>query len=398
MKKTTNRYIFALIVAAIVLTGCTQISTTENDVVDALNKSEEQTSTSNNFREVFEIPSESERESLPDCSSVLYTDFPTDISKIYTITPLGNVDPPEHTIPTDHLYMHFHPGGTNTNTYDLIAPADVWVIHIISYFGSTLDPEDNVIYFAVCKDVIGYYNHVKELSPGMKKIVEEECGSDGVADNKNCFVQSFEPVKAGTYMGKIGRLQGNFDFGTIDLRTEHDFINKERYAKRTLHIQCPTDYYSSELKDRFLKLMPRSDGSCGKINYDIPGTLQGNWFYGNATEYYGGDWVKHAFFGYDNEKPDLAVISIGGVIVDEVDGLRWTFAPEISGIKNVRFENTAIESIYCYDKNSEDQFNIGPKGKIVMQLVSGSELKIEHQTGSCSGNEQFGVNAVVYGR
>src|SRR3972149_3967016 len=119
MKKTTNRYIFALIVAAIVLTGCTQISTTENDVVDALNKSEEQTSTSNNFREVFEIPSESERESLPDCSSVLYTNF--------------------------------HPGGTNTNTYDLIAPADVWVIHIISYFGSTLDPEDNVIYFAVCK-------------------------------------------------------------------------------------------------------------------------------------------------------------------------------------------------------------------------------------------------------
>lgn len=353
----------------------------------------------NESREVLEIPSEAERAILPECSDILYTISYVKIENINAITPLGNVDPPDHTIPTNHVYTHFSAGGMSKKTYELFAPADIWILHIYSNFGITQDSEDHTIYFAVCKDVIGYFNHVKKLTPEINGIIKKECGEEGIADNKDCFVETLEPVAAGTVLGEVGGLQGNFDFGTIDLRTEHDFVNKERYAKRTLHIQCALDYYNEDLKNEYYSLLARKDGSCGKINYDLLNTLQGNWFYGGATEFYGGDWTKHAFFGYDNEKPELAVISIGGTIVPDNEGLRWTFTPEDIGTENRRFADIKADgNIYCYDKNNEDEFNIGPKGKILVKMMTDEELKVEFQEGSCSGNLSFTSDAKIYER
>ena len=39
-------------------------------------------------------------------------------------------------------------------------------------------------------------------------------------------------------------LQGNFDFGLLDMRVTRTFANAERYQyARTPHIVCPYDYY-----------------------------------------------------------------------------------------------------------------------------------------------------------
>lgn len=348
-------------------------------------------------REALEIPSESEREKLPDCSDIVYTQEYIDPLKIREIGPLGNVDPPAHTIPTNHVFTHLDLPRVSTQTLPLYLPADAWITHISIGKGFTQDPEDDTIYFAVCKDVIGYFNHVKKLSPELQKIVDDYQCPEGTSLGQGCYMEVLTPVKKGTYIGEVGRLQGNFDFGTIDLRKEHPFVNKERYAKRTFHIQCPFDYYTPELKEKYYSLL-QNKGNCGKINYDIATTLQGNWFYGNSKEYYGGDWVKHAFFGYDSVKTEKAVISIGGVIVPE-EGLRWKFIPLSTGLINRKFDDVKNGgNIYCYDANNQDEFNKSPQGRILVKMEDDLKVKLEHQSGSCSESMSFTEKAKVYER
>ena len=45
------------------------------------------------FRKDPELPSESERGQLPDCEGKFFSNLPVDLSKIYEITPLGNLAP-----------------------------------------------------------------------------------------------------------------------------------------------------------------------------------------------------------------------------------------------------------------------------------------------------------------
>lgn len=341
-----------------------------------------------------ELLSEAERSGLPECDNTPYHVAPVDLSKVMSITPMGNVEPPEHTIPTNHMYMHFGAQGQSDERFDLAAPADAWVTSVRKTPGF-LDPEDYTIYFAVCRDVYGYFNHVKGVSQKVQEILERN-GCD--ASQTSCNVQSMEKVSEGDLLGAVGGLQANFDFGTIDMRRTNGFINPARYAPRTLHIACPLDYYSEPSRSQIANLLQSVDKSCGNIMQDVPGTLQGNWFFGDGNEFIGGSWVNMLFFGYDRVDPSLAVIAAGGVFTEP---LRWKFSPEDSGKSNVMFDKIKPDGdIYCYDERINDPngiHNKGPTGKIIVQLVGETQLKIERQDGSCSGSFVFS-NPTIYDR
>ena len=344
---------------------------------------------------------EKESGSLPECSSVLYTEAFVEIDKINEITPLGNTEPPGHTIPTNHMYVNLFQQGTQKTTLPLYAPADIWITDIVSSTGF-LDPEDYTIRFSVCKDVIGYFNHVKKLSPEMQAILDNnKCQDFGVGSSDRCEVKVFEPVESGAHIGEVGALQGNFDFGTYDFRTTHDFINPERYADRTLHIECGFDYYIPELKEQFIGLLEEeSEGNCGKTNYDILGTLQGNWFNGDTTEVSPETWNQHLYIGYDNVDPSLAVISVGGVFVDEPT--KWLFTPKESGTTNLVPEKVRTgEIIYCYEKTEDApdyRYRGSESGKILVQLITNEKIKIEYQNKNCVEDLKFTNNAKIYER
>ena len=328
-------------------------------------------------------------EYLPNCNDIFYTTPFVEIEKINEITPLGNTEPPSHTIPTNHVYVHLFNQGEQTETLPLIAPADIWITEILSSQGY-LDPEDYSIRFALCKDVFGYFNHVKFLSTELQEILKKE----GCSGGNDCFIQPLKPIRIieGSYLGEVGRLQGNFDFGTFDLRETHDFINSDRYGDRTLHIQCGFDYYTPELREQFMGLLEEeSEGNCGKTNYDILGTLQGNWFNGNSYEFLPETWNQHLYFGYDNTNPSLAVISIGGVFVDEP--VKWLYLAQESGTTNLNPGKVSIgETIYCYERTEDGpgyRYRGVDNGKILIKLVNNMEIKIEYQKGDCSGDLAF---------
>src|SRR5438105_1573568 len=51
--------------------------------------------------------------------SAMFSQSPIDVAVISTITPIGNLNPPDHTLPTNHAYF-FHPSSPNA---EVRAPA-----------------------------------------------------------------------------------------------------------------------------------------------------------------------------------------------------------------------------------------------------------------------------------
>ncbi len=342
------------------------------------------------FRNSPEIPSEAERAALRECSGKQFTTLPVDLTNVYEIVPLGNLAPPGHTLPTEHTYMHFNAGGSSTELFTLYAPAEVYITSITRGTGFTQDPVDYTIYFALCKDVVGYYNHVKELSPQLAAIeTSGNCRTNPGSTNYQYCENQLDRVAAGAEMGKVGRLQGNFDFGLIDLSKTNNFSNPSRYGLRSLHIQCPYDYYDTANREKFFALITRNDAKqCGEVMQDVTGTAQGNWFYGTSRADMGGDWGKYLSLVYDNKDPSLQVVSIGGIFTNAGT---WKFTPTTSGVTNRNFAHvTSDDNIYCYEAADK-------QGKILIQLTSATELKIEKQIGSCSQSNAF-QNSSSYSR
>lgn len=359
----------------------------------------EEPKTERDESKTFETPSKSEIEQLPECSEVLLTQSPVDINSITAIEPIGSSNPPEHTLPSMSTDVYIFVNTRETEkTVPLYAPGNMWLISITPRYGATQDPEDHVIQYAFCKDVYGIVDHVKSFSPEIKEIINNfECKYGGVPGDNKCPILLFEPIKAGTLLGTVGRLQGNFNFGTWDLRHNNSFIAPEKYNVRALHSTCPFDYYSAELKGQLMNLIDRSDKKCGTVEYDIPGTLQGEWFYGNAGNNMPGDWVNHLFFGYSNNIPEAAVISVGGVFLEPT---RWMFKPKLTGTKNLAFQYATDDKIYCYENDGNSEYRSyekGVTGKILVQMTDPMKLKIEHKSGACSEDESF-VNPTVYNR
>ncbi|MCH8003299.1 MAG: hypothetical protein IH934_01605 [Nanoarchaeota archaeon] len=344
----------------------------------------------------IELPTEDEMTLLPECDDKLFTTFPVDMNEVESITPLGNLGPPGHTFPTQH--PHIHLGVYETSyAYPLYAPADVYITSVAWSEGATQDPVDYVIYFALCKDIIGYYNHVKTLSNEVKDIIEKvECESFSTDSEGSCTKVLLDKVDEGTLLGEVGLKQGNFDFGLIDLRKPLDFIKPERYPTRDQYLNCAFDYYPENMKQQFYGLINRVDGTCGIVMQDVPNTLKGNWFHETSPKKYVVDWNVYLAFVDHFEDPSIQVVSIAGIFTEPS---LFKFIPKQSGAINREFSQvTADGTIYCYEgANVIRDFETVPSGKILVEMTGDETLQIERQSGSCSGSESF-KNPEIYNR
>lgn len=341
------------------------------------------------FRQAPEIPTSAEQSKLPDCASAVFSFAPVDLYKLMSIAPLGNLAPPGHTFPTEHMFFHITAGGVTTNTIPLAAPGDAYITLISLGRGLTQDPVDYTIFFAPCKDVIAYYNHVKSISPELEKIVAASpCAFSGESKETRCNIITLTPVAKGAYIGEVGRLQGNFDLGLIDLRKTHSFANQSRYGARSPYIQCPLDYFNDAAKSLLYALLSRQDKYCGTIAQDIPGTLKGNWFFGNARADSGSDWDKYLAFVDDNQRADISVVSVGGIFTTAG---KWEFSPQKNGSINRAFADVVPDgTIYCYESQSM-------AGRLLTRLESVTKLTIERQEGNCEQAALF-VDPTTYTR
>lgn len=341
------------------------------------------------FRKDPEIPAAGEMANIPPCENKRFVTPPVDLTRIYEISPLGAIGPPGHTFPTEHLFFHIHATGASTETIPLLTPADVHLTLISFSSGLTNDPVDYTLWFALCRDVIGYFNHVKAVSPELDAIVSRnECKFSGESKQTRCTIETLTQMKNGALMGYVGGYQGNFDFGAFDLSKTLLFANPSRYGTRSLHIQCALDYYGETFKNRMALLIARPDKHCGVVAQDIPGTLKGNWFFGASRADLGSDWDKHLGFLQDNGDPGLSVVSVGGTFTKSG---KWEFRPLSSGFVNRSFGEVKPDGyVYCYEAAKQS-------GRILVEMTSPAELKIEHQQKACSESMVF-VDPITYKR
>lgn len=291
-----------------------------------------------------------------------------------SVTALGNLNPPGHVLPTDHIYFydgdlsHNQPFGAEVR--DVVMPATGAVIWMIKPSGT-----DYKIMFRATQYFYFYLDHILlTREPKVGEILE-----------------------AGTKIGVTGKGSA-IDLGAFDMTVSHTgFVDTLRYGGQTLHYVAPRSYFTPALQteiDAHLYRSPTASDKGGKIDYSIPGKLVGDWFLlGLPKDSSGGPygWTRSVAFVYDYYDPTSVRISIGGTIGPA--GV-WRPADDAPRPETV----TPASGIVAYKLLSPFDPNFPYTAVLLVQMTDPSTIKLEYFAGSNANPTQFTSNAVTFVR
>jgi DNA-binding beta-propeller fold protein YncE len=322
-----------------------------------------------------------------DGSESVFTVSPANIESISSIVLLGNLNPPGHVFPTDHIYLYISnsDGDDRPDVVTLYSPGDLTVTAIEASEHVTAGFPDYSITLRTCEDITVVLGHVSSLSTEIfgdtsafdrwTLVNEHSTGGETYRSwRKICAIQ----VTAGEILGTVGGnpRQYALDLGVYDRRHTHDHVaNPNRWLKtRYLHAVCPLSLYEAgPVRNRLLDLVHQdkvegdSSTRSGTLQ-DLPGTAQGCWFLSGISDTYPED--PHLALVRSNVHPARAVLSVGNSIPD-LDSAAYEFLPETSGLLNRDFGDI-IPNGQIYG------FQIGHyAGIIVVQMSDAETLWIE---------------------
>lgn len=228
-------------------------------------------------------------EQKEDCVSnpnPIFTHPIADISKITWISRYGN-------------NAFYNPGsqarsyvavreGESTPVY---APSNVTITRIYfsdknasQFFGREFVRPEYRIDFTVSCEVRVAYDHILSLSDKLKPYAPQV-----PAPGKNDGVVVSIPLQAGEVIGYTsGAIPGRtFDFFLLNYARKAEHINPSRWTTdHSLYMDCQYNYFPDELKQQYIAFIDEVKGvrDCGPTVREVPNTLLGYWFKGNATE------------------------------------------------------------------------------------------------------------------
>ncbi len=327
---------------------------------------------------------------------ITFTYSPLEENLIDSITPLGNLNPPGHTFPTDHIYLNLSEG-QDAPPYAMIrAPADgiITGIELGVYDrpdgGGTY--EDYALDFTYTSTFKGYFYHLN----GLDQSILQEAGTL----NTDGYTDVHIPVEAGDVLGKIEWIQPygyGMDWGVIDYDVTLGFTNSDRYedpCHPPLHSVCPLDYCAEPLKTSLYEKVGRTaEPRGGKIDFDQPGKLVGNWFAEGIDESDPlGDWSNHLAFVYNLYDPTQIKISIGGNL--SITGL-YSVVGNFPDPADVSIETGKV----CYQLQGTPMESGGgqQEGVLIAQVVDTNRIKVDTIEGvQASSDPDFTENAKYY--
>ena len=206
---------------------------------------------------------------------------PVDPSNIRWITPLGALNPPSHTLPTDHIYFYFASADSSVQPtaarLPCFAPGDGTITWMLGGPGV-----ESKIIVRQTSTLSYYIDHV---------ILGATMGVGTV-------------LTAGQQIGVTGPAFA-VDLGVINDTITIGFVNPARYTDgEMLHTDAPLKYYTEPLRSQLYANVQRLGAEKdGTIDYDRAGTLAGNWYsqFGDVP----------ISFAYDTYDPAVPLISIG---------------------------------------------------------------------------------------
>ncbi len=327
-----------------------------------------------------------------------------------SITPLGNLSPPDHTVPTDHIYMVIKENNTIDPAYDrpVRAPGDITIQsinHNTTKKQGAVFSNDYALDFSPCTDVRINFGHVTSISPQLQAAFEAARPSCDTQvprpgdDYTYCRAQLKYAMKAGEIIGTAGGgTATGLDIQAVDRRQSgKPYANPKRYRSDALHFVCPLDLFDEATKATLYEKLGSSrtkrtiEPRCGEVNQDVPGTAQGDWITGvKASDLIDqpGNWDKSIALVHDNFDGVTGIASIGGVI--GTPG-QIAFVPQHEGTINREFSEVKSDTnVYCYQTDTQPGSGTTIKSqRLILQLTSATTLDAELQQGSCSGSVTF---------
>ena len=294
-----------------------------------------------------------------------------------SLTALGNLSPPGHVLPTDHVYFYpvdLSKFGQNAGaaTRNVYMPATGALFLKLQTSGSIPDWK---VMFRATNTFYFYLDHVLLTVPMIVDSV----------------------YKAGTLIGTTDP-GGTLDLGAFDQSVTHDgFLTPARYSEQTLHVVSPYKYFTPALQAGLYAQIyraPTATDKDGKIDFGIAGRLCGDWFLqslpidlnsGGPT-----GWPQTVSFAYDYYDPSKVRISIGGTIGNP--GV-WAIDSAAPRPESVSMANGLV--IYPLI----NPFDGGPPvGRVLVQMVTNSQIKIEMFMGANASQTQFDGSAWTFVR
>ncbi len=316
-------------------------------------------------------PTSPSSEVVDASATLLFTVSPIDVASIQYIVPLGQMRPWAHTLPTDHAYMYHHLKSGAFTPVQVLAPAAGTISH--TYPGT--DGEVKA-WVKVNSRYTYYFDHVV-LAPGLT------VGSS---------------VSAGTVFGTSPGIA--LDFAVTDQAITQSFIRPARYGQDTLYARSPWPYFTEPLRTSLYARVQRTGADRdGKINFDIDGTLSGNWFdedlpvsQSSANDPSVGG--RQLAFARDVWFPDRQRVSVGGFSFTGPYGVPPD-APDFATI-------TPASGVVTYQLLNTGEPG-GPPGTtqlglILVQLTDASHLKVEVVATQSATSASFSSSARVYVR
>jgi hypothetical protein len=323
---------------------------------------------------------------------VTFTSPPMKMEELGYIRPLGAMLD-GHVTPTDHVYVGPIDSNVPDNTYPVLMPADGTVIavgrmpdqYIGDMNGVSLPVEDHRMTVSFNCRYYSIFIHIHKLSDPVKAAV----GQLQANENKMVSVE----LKAGDPIGYIGG--STFDWTPLDVSKQlTGFISPELYKTESwkIHTVSPFDWYEGELKAQLeAKSWRTKDPIGGRIDYDVAGSLQGNWFREGTNGYEGANreryWDGHLSVVPDYLDPDYSVVSIGNwdgkatqlvvaemVNLDEItasDGIVTFELAKLSYTGGLAEREASIKMERHPDISGE------VVGSISFQVLDGEKLKVE---------------------
>lgn len=318
---------------------------------------------------------------------------PTEMVGFRSLSPLGNLSPPGHVFPTPHMYWNLKyedpldPRNSPTVTASVFAPADLRVLSVrLSQF-TYADParpvvEDHSIVFSVCRQFMAYFHHLGALSPALAAAFDARtpvCDPPQVIGDVTvlkCGAETDIPVAGGELLAEVGGAIGlaGFDLGAMDGRVPPAiYANPDRHdlfpnGLGHVHIVCPVDYFTPDLRAFFETQFRDPDGLpvpswpvCGTVAQDVPGTAKGNWYKFGAETYPEDQHLALANYSFNAH---LQAFSVGtSSIAAGLDMSVYAFTPTLSGPVNRDFASVVPGAVYCYEA-----FDHAPPGERVILL------------------------------
>ncbi len=242
---------------------------------------------------------------------------PLHLSDIGTIAPLGMMVR-DHVTPSDHMGFGPHDFTARTDRWEVLAPADGFIVTLtrsrlnLGPPSATVPAEDYLVIIEHSGTIYTWIGLINHLDPAILAAVVGEIPYGG-------WFPVRIPVLEGQVLGRFGGNHG-IDFSVIDTdATLPGFVYPAHYDLEPwkIHVVDFFDYLDEPARSDLLRIMKRrATPTGGKIDYDVDGTLAGNWF----VE--GTNWIKglpgapvpsatHMTLGFHHIDPTKVVVSLG---------------------------------------------------------------------------------------